>query len=73
MSDLSHSREKTQLKPTLRDLQSKTPPSAPLLPQPPVIGDLSFTAPGQSSPGKSEISLATVTVPLESIKPSTDQ
>lgn len=62
--------EKTQLKPTLRDLQSKTPPSAPLLPQPPVIGDLSFTAPGQSSPGKSEISLATVTVPLESIKPS---
>lgn len=62
--------EKTQLKPTLRDLQSKTPPAAPLLPQPPVIGDLSFAAPGQSSPGKSEISLATVTVPLESIKPS---
>ncbi|KAG9467537.1 hypothetical protein GDO78_014777 [Eleutherodactylus coqui] len=62
--------EKTQHKPTLRDLQSKAPPSAPL--QPPVLGDLPFTTPGHPSPGKTEISLTAVTVPLESIKPSTE-
>ncbi|XP_069822567.1 ADP-ribosylation factor-binding protein GGA1 [Dendropsophus ebraccatus] len=62
--------EKTQVKPTLRDLQSKAPPSAPLLPQPPVAAELPFIDPVQSSPGKTEISLTAITVPLESIKPS---
>ncbi|CAJ0946255.1 unnamed protein product [Ranitomeya imitator] len=63
--------EKIQHKPTLRDLQSKAPPSAPLVPQPSAQGDLtSFAAPGQMSPTTSEASLNAVTVPLESIKPS---
>ncbi|XP_073419212.1 ADP-ribosylation factor-binding protein GGA1-like [Dendrobates tinctorius] len=62
--------EKIQNKPTLRDLQSKAPPSAPLMPQPSVLGDLTFAAPEQLSPTKSEASLNAVTVPLESIKPS---
>ncbi|XP_075704437.1 ADP-ribosylation factor-binding protein GGA1 isoform X2 [Rhinoderma darwinii] len=62
--------EKSQHKPTLRDLQSKGPVSTALLPQPPVLADVPFIAPGQLSPVKTEISLAAVTVPLESIKPS---
>ncbi|KAM4021863.1 ADP-ribosylation factor-binding protein GGA1 [Anomaloglossus baeobatrachus] len=62
--------EKIQQKPTLRDLQSKAPPSAPQSQQPSALGDLTFTAPDQPSPAKSEASLNAVTVPLESIKPS---
>ncbi|XP_071987578.1 ADP-ribosylation factor-binding protein GGA1 isoform X2 [Engystomops pustulosus] len=53
--------DKTQHKPTLRDLQSKAPPPAALHPS--VSGD-------QPSPTKTEISLTAITVPLESIKPS---
>ncbi|XP_040262817.1 LOW QUALITY PROTEIN: ADP-ribosylation factor-binding protein GGA1 [Bufo bufo] len=62
--------EKTQHKLTLRDLQSKAPSSAPMLPQPHGLGDPTFIAPGQPSPRKMDISLTAVTVPLESIKPS---
>lgn len=62
--------EKPQHKPTLRDLQSKTGTSP--LQQSAVLGNTPFVGVEQQvpSPVKSDISLTNVTVPLESIKPS---
>ncbi|KAM8930252.1 ADP-ribosylation factor-binding protein GGA1 [Pelodytes ibericus] len=64
--------EKPQHKPTLRDLQSKTVPGAPVNQPVATIGTLLPTGGDQPipSPVKLEISLANVNVPLESIKPS---
>ncbi|XP_072276338.1 ADP-ribosylation factor-binding protein GGA1 [Pyxicephalus adspersus] len=62
--------EKPQQKLTLRDLQSKT--SSTLSQQPAVLGNVTSLGVEQPvpSPVKSDISLTNVTVPLESIKPS---
>ncbi|XP_078003387.1 ADP-ribosylation factor-binding protein GGA1 isoform X2 [Phascolarctos cinereus] len=51
---------------TLRDLQNKSGPSAPMLPS----GSCNPPAPPQPPEPAHEISLANVTVPLESIRPS---
>uniref|UniRef100_A0A8C5QN01 ADP-ribosylation factor-binding protein GGA1 n=1 Tax=Leptobrachium leishanense TaxID=445787 RepID=A0A8C5QN01_9ANUR len=64
--------DKTQHKPTLRDLQSKATPGAPA-PQPvATMGTFPSIAAEQPgpSPVKTEMSLTNVSVPLESIKPS---
>ncbi|KAM5148992.1 ADP-ribosylation factor-binding protein GGA1 [Mantella aurantiaca] len=62
--------EKPQHKPTLRDLQSKTSTTPPQ--QPAGLGNIPSVGVEQPvpSPVKSDISLTNVTVPLESIKPS---
>ncbi|CAI9567523.1 unnamed protein product [Staurois parvus] len=62
--------EKPQHKPTLRDLQSKTSTTPPQ--QPAVLGNVTSVGVEHPvpSPVKSDISLTNITVPLESIKPS---